>query len=114
MSSISSKIHLICLLQKHSDAKLELEQMLLVVDEADKPEIQENISFYDANLSGLTQELQQLKREGLFTVSVCDKDCDIASKWGSLISMVLFTLSYSKLQRKKFRTQTQLLTVNKP
>ena len=62
--------------------KLELEQMLLVVDEADKPEIQENISFYDANLSGLTQELQQLKREGLFTVSVCDKDCDIASKRG--------------------------------
>ena len=37
--------------------------MLLVVEETDKPEIQDNIVFYDANLSGLTQELEQLKRK---------------------------------------------------
>ena len=50
-------------LQKHSNAKQELEQMLLVVEETDKPEIEDNIAFYDANLSGLTQELEQLKRK---------------------------------------------------
>ena len=50
-------------LQKHSSAKQELEQMLLVVEETDKPEIEDNIAFYDANLSGLTQELEQLKRK---------------------------------------------------
>ena len=50
-------------LQKHSNAKQELEQMLLVVEETDKPEIEDNVAFYDANLSGLTQELEQLKRK---------------------------------------------------
>ena len=59
--------HSRCLpLQKHSSAKQELEQMLLVVDESDRAEIEDNIAFYDANLSGLSQELEQLKGERRF------------------------------------------------
>ncbi len=49
------------LFQKCTNAKVELKQMLLVVDEADQAEIEENIQFYEANLTGLAQELQQLK-----------------------------------------------------
>ncbi len=49
--------------QKHSSAKQELEQMLLVVDESDRPEIEENVAFHEANLNGLSEELQQLKRK---------------------------------------------------
>ena len=50
--------------------------------------------------------------KGPFTVSVCVRDCDIASKWVPLISMELFTVSDTKHQRKK--SQTQSLTVNRP
>ncbi len=52
------------LFQKCTNAKIELKQMLLVVDEADQAEIEENIQFYEANLTGLAQELQQLKGTG--------------------------------------------------
>ena len=43
-------------------------------------------------------------------VSVCVSDCDDANKWTSLISMVLFSLSNAKCQRRI--PQTQSLTVN--
>ena len=50
--------------------------------------------------------------KGPFTESVCVYNCDMAYKWVPFISMVLFTLSDAKHQRKKSQTQTQSLTVN--
>ena len=38
--------------------------------------------------------------QDLFTMNVCISDCDVASKWVPLISMVLFTLSDVKHEKK--------------
>ena len=42
--------------------------------------------------------------KGLFTVSFCVCDCDVANKWIPLISMELFTSSDAKHQRKRSNT----------
>ena len=50
------------------------------------------------------------KLKGLFTVSICINDYNVANKWVPLICMVLFTSSDTKHQRIKSRIQRQTFT----
>ena len=42
-------------------ARQELEHMLSVTEGAEHAEAEDNLAFYNANITGLTQEMHQLK-----------------------------------------------------
>ena len=56
-------------LQKVHGQRTELAQALKIADENERSDIQENLDFYDANLQGLSQELQLLEGGQFFTFS---------------------------------------------
>ncbi|KAJ8298585.1 hypothetical protein KUTeg_022645 [Tegillarca granosa] len=63
-------------LDKYKKSKEELQLMLQNVDENETNEIHDNVAFYDANISGMTEELKAL-RENL--QDVCPKKSDEVS-----------------------------------